>query len=352
MILPYPILLAGLASISQAILLPPTVSSTDKDIVNALPYEIEAQVSEKNLDLDCSGCPVATWEPSGIVWVQGIESKLQLQFSIQHNDVDALYLNGLQIYPTQAAIALEPLGAVQLVRDKDVHTIGFLRLGYELRITPVVKSEQDQLELIDIHLQIVEIADKFVDGLESVQLKLLKTSTGQLMIGDLETAPTTNPGGKDCNTLVCQLKKIITDKLSLFKSTKGCGSKAGHQKARPGSSPNSHYHQQHHHHKHHGLGRILHALKRIALHVLVPIFVGIVAGFTASLLGLIVGQAIVFLWRKLYRRGQKGSYSKVQQKEFSTKIAEATEDESKSFLEHQDPPPKYENIVEDEKTAE
>src|SRR5208282_4067390 len=132
----------------------------------------------RTLNLECSKCPVATFQPSGVVWVDGIESKLQLNFDIAQSEVDALQLNGVQVYPPHD-LPLEPLAALQITADpKDADTARYLRLGYELSITPVMKSEQDQLELIQIRLQIVEIGDKFVDGLDSVVLQLLKSPSG------------------------------------------------------------------------------------------------------------------------------------------------------------------------------
>ena len=65
--------------------------------------------------------------------------------------------------------------------------------------------------------------------------------------------------------------------------------------------------------------------------------IGVVVGVTTSLIGMVVGHLIVFLWRVLFRRGQRGQYRKVQQEETA-----AEEDETKSFIEHHGPPPTYE----------
>jgi hypothetical protein len=345
-----PAFIAGLAVVSQAFLLPPSISSSDTDIVNTLPFEVESEAIGQALDLPCMKCPVATSQG----WVRDVESKLRLQFSI-HDDIDTdkLYLNGFQIYPAQVAQS-DPLTALQLAANADENSfLPNLRLGYELRITPVVKSEQDQLELINIQLQIIEIANKFVDGLESVELKLLKTPSGKLMIGDLKTAPTTNPGSKDCKSLVCKLRVILANKLGQLKPKKGgCMKTRPHKAAsHPEGGRHGHgSHGPHRHHNHHGLARFFHALKSIALHILIPVFIGVVAGFTASLIGMIVGQAVVFLWRTFYRRGRKGAYSKVQQDE--TTVSRKGGDEAQAFLEHQGPPPVYEDVVVDEKSVE
>jgi hypothetical protein len=342
-------LVAGLATIGQAFLLPPSVSSADTDIINALPFEAKPGAEGRTLNLECKNCPVPKYQHPEEEWVYGVESKLQLQFAIAENKNDTLRLNGVQIYPPHELL-LEPLGALQITQEtQDNNYKVFLRLGYELNVTPIMKSEEDQLELILVRLQVVEIAGKFVDGLESVLLKLLKTPSGSLKIGDLATAPTTNPGGKDCKTLVCKLKSILTGKLSHLKPKKGCGSKAGAPKALPhGHGGHGSEHGAHRHHRHHGLSRFLHVLKRVAFHVLIPVLIGIAAGFTASLIGIFVGQSVVYFWRTFYRRGRKGPYSRVEQNE--TKADE--KDQEKSLLEHQDPPPVYEDVIEDAKSAE
>jgi hypothetical protein len=342
-------LVAGLATIGQAILLPPSVSSADTDIVNALPFEAKSGTEGRTLYLECKNCPVLSYQHTELTWVSGVESKLQLDFSIAENEIDTLNLNSVQIYPPHE-LPLEPLGAFQITQEsQDNYQPILLRLGYELNVTPVMKSEEDQLELILVRFQVVEIGGKFVDGLESVLLKLLKTPSGKLMIGDVETAPTINPGGKDCQTLLCKLKSIMTGNLAPLKPKKGCGSKKAPHKTLPhGHDDNGSNRGPHRHHRHHGLSRFLHALKRAAFHVLIPVLIGITAGLTASLIGMFVGQSVVFLWRTFYRRGRKGPYSRVEQCE--TKADE--KDQEKPLLEHQDPPPVYEDVIEDAKSAE
>jgi len=342
-------LVAGLATISQAILLPPSVSSADTDIVNTLPFEVKSGAEGRILDLECKNCPVLIKQQNEQKWVYDVESKLQLRFDITENEIDTLQLNGVQIYPPHG-LPLEPIGALQVTQETLDNDYKFsLRLGYELDVTPVIKSEEDQLELIFVRLQVVEIAGKFVDGLDSVLLKLLKTPSGKLMIGDLGTGPTTNPGGKDCQTLICKLKSILTGKLSHLKPKKGCGSKVAPAKGHHhGHGGHGSEHGAHRHHRHNGLSRFLHALKRAAFHVLIPVLSGIAAGFTASLLGMLVGQSAVFLWRTFYRRGRRGPCSRVERNETEAD----KKDQEKSLLEHQDPPPVYEDIVEDVKSVE
>lgn len=79
-------------------------------------------------------------------------------------------------------------------------------------------------------------------------------------------------------------------------------------------------------------------------------------GVTASLLGMVVGHLVVFVWRALFRHGSNQRYySELHQEEVAE---EEGDDESKGLVEHQGPPPvyedapAYEDAVADEKASE
>ena len=46
--------------------------------------------------------------------------------------------------------------------------------------------------------------------------------------------------------------------------------------------------------------------------MLLPVLVGVVVGMTASAIGMLVGQLVVFLWMKYRRSGRQGAYEAVQ----------------------------------------
>jgi hypothetical protein len=357
------ITVAGLAAVGQALLLPPTITTMDNDIISTLPFEVATEVDGRVLDLDCRGCRVAVPSHMGTTsWVEA-ENRLRLNFSIAHEDSEKLLLNGVQVYPT-SDLMIGTLTAPQIIKsthDHDDVVKSNPRLGYEFSIRPVVSDQQDQIELIAIYLQIIEVGAFFVDGLESVELKLLKTPSGKLMIGDLGTAPTTNPtptpgdSERECTTMICKWRVIIASKLSHLKSLKGCGGKTRPSGNLPASARPKHHgrprpHGLHrpyrHHKKNHGLG---HFMRSIVLHIFFPVVIGIFTGVTASLIGMIVGHLAIFLWRAFFRRGGKGAYAKVEQKDI---VVEDGGDETKGFLDHQGPPPVYEETVVDEKAAE
>jgi hypothetical protein len=356
----------ALVAVSQAFLLPPTITSADKNIIKALPFKDAVSIKDRVLDVDCPGCPVSVADIEGKIHsVQG-ESILRLQFSLSLiNDLDHLLLNGHQIYPIdlRSNIVMQPLEADQLVKSP-ADTWEYAaspELGYSISIRHPEVSNNERLGLIEIHIEIIEVDDKFVNGIPSVDVKLLETTTGKLMIADAEVATVRSPSSKptddsqECTSTICKWRAIIAHKLSKIS---GCAGKAhpgahgtgeasavrphGHGRPRP-------HHPHRHHHRHGGLGRFL---RNIVLRVLIPIMVGVVVGVTTSLVGMVVGHLIIFIWRVLFRRGQRGQYHRVQQE------VDVADDDNKILFKPQGPPPSYEEApayevaVADEKASE
>jgi len=343
-------------AVTNAFLLPPSVSSHDNELVKALPFELAPFTQLSTVRLPCKTCPVAVPNKGArYTWIDGVDNYLSLEFSVVPQDgsgADALFLNGVQIYPPRFDQLPEPLTALQVAAGTDPSEAANqnLRLGYELAFRPEQKSNADHLEFIAMHFQIVEIADKFIDGLEDLKVKLIKTPAGKIMIANVELTATTNPPTdprknlEDCKTLICRFRAIVAGKLSYKKAMKGdCGSKKSNY-----SVPTHHKHHsghRHHHHGHHnGFGRLMHAARSIAIHVLIPIFIGVAVGLTASIIGMIAGQIIVFFWRAIYRNGQ-GNYVRVEEEDEKEEEDEGEEsvNEKVAFLEAQAPTPVYED---------
>ncbi|TVY62898.1 hypothetical protein LSUE1_G006375 [Lachnellula suecica] len=336
---------AALVGVNSAFLLPPPMTSE----INALPFEDGTATDGRVMELSCPGCPVEITDIAGKVHSTDAQSVLKLNISISHDGADRLLLNGLPLYPIDPSSEafMIPLTADQLVKNED-NTWSYVStptLGYSLSVKHPVPSNDESLDLVAIHIEIVEVANKFLGGIPSVELKLLQTPSGQLMLGDAEiTTPKSavsepTDGGQECTTIVCKWRAIIADRLSKLK---GCGSKRpahakgpkhhGHKgQGRPHGRPHGHRPFRHHRHRH-SLGRLM---RNIAIHVLIPIFIGIVVGITASLVGVVVGNVAIFFWRLLFRRNT-AQYTKVAQIDI---VAEEGEDDKEAFLE---PPPSYE----------
>ncbi|KAM3083888.1 hypothetical protein ACMFMF_001250 [Clarireedia jacksonii] len=308
----------ALSAGSQAFLLPPSVSKAESDIINALPVDAAIEADRRLIGIDCPGCPITVQHSA----LQG-PNKLLLNFSISHDeDKDHLNINGLRFYPIDIA-SDPPLGhltAPQLIKTPSTTwaEAAYPELGFALRVHHAVPySKEDQLDLITVIFDVIEVGNTFVTGVPSVELKLLETPSGKLMIGDSQIIPVKShsasptDNAQECATPLCKWRAIIADRLSMLKGLTGCGGKA-----RPASESPHHGHGRPRPHGHH--------------------VIGIVAGITASVVGMIVGNLVVLVWRLLFRRGVQGAYTKVQQEDYS--VEECMEDK----------PPVYEDVVKED----
>ncbi|KAG4031000.1 hypothetical protein MFRU_010g01260 [Monilinia fructicola] len=372
----------ALATLSQAFLLPPTISKSDSDIVDALPFDAAIEADGRILAVDCPGCPILAQDIQGNRHDLKGQNRLKFDFSVSHDDgMDRVLLNGLQFYPIDMKPSLERLAAPQLIKTAEDKWAEVAQpgVGYAVRIhEPASYSKQDQIDLVIATLEIMEVGNKFVDNVDSIEIKIITTPSGKLMIGDVQVISASSKShpsdpaddGQECTTMLCKWRAIIEDKLSALK--KGCGGKAqpashhnrplanGHPRPHGqhgGPGPHGHHghhdgHGDHGHHgghgrphrfshKHHGITRFL---RGVVLHIVIPVIIGVVAGITASLVGMIVGHVIIFVWRLLFRRGSRSSYTTVQQDDVAEEGIEG-----KSFIQNQGPPPVYEDIIREEK---
>ena len=351
---------ALVATAAHAFLLPPTITEAESDIVDILPFEDALSIKDRVMELSCPGCPVSVTDIEGKVHTAQAESVLRLNFTLAFNGQgDQLLLNGHPLYPVDplSSSFTEPLTADQVVKSPDGswQYAASPKLGYALAVAHPSGPSSDEMGLVTIKLEILEVVEKFIHGIPPVVLKLVETPSGKLMIGDAEIVPTPSSksapsdSNKECTTTLCKWRAIIADKLS---KVKGCAGKKGNDHGKQGGvRPHGHgrprphgAHRPHrHHHRRGGFARFL---RSIVLHVFIPIMIGVVVGVTTSLIGMVAGHLIVFIWRTLFRRGQRGQYCRLQQEV----IVEDGDD--KKFLEPQGPPPIYEAVLVDEKASE
>jgi len=299
-----------------------------------------------------------------------VESRLRLDLSVVRAPygTDEVYLNNLRLFSGDIRERISPalttaLTAPQVI-ESTLHfgphawkVVGEPKLGYQISIRGSPAPFEDKEDTITFKLHIIEVGGRIITGIDDVMFKILKTESGRLVITDLKAisvknTPSTSHPGQECTTIVCKWRAIIAHRLS---KTKGCGGKS-----RPGSSsapaepkeedhvrPGAHSHRPHGHRQKHR--HIIRLLQSVVLHIFLPIAIGIVVGVTASLVGMLAGHLIVFLWRIFFRRGTKGTYSKVQQQ---TALDEEGSDESRLLKEPQGPPPLYEEVLLEEKALE
>lgn len=302
---------AGLAVASEAILLPPgsyDLSSSEPSI-KAPPYAIGADAEDQTVKLDCPGCPIVVAGDAALYRTQeGDSSHLELGFSIEHGlSGDRLMLNGFEIYPESDPLGPMPLRAKVKPDTDDYETqhlpIGSQDLGYSLRVNPdLARTIDGKNQLVAVDFQVLEIGNTFVQGLDSVHVKMVKkTETGALMIAQLETGPSENPvpqsNKQPCHTLMCALMgsmdKIMNQvrphrcnhpghhHMGSFANMMGHIGKPAPKEAEP--KPENKINQGEGQIHHHPQRTWVSLFKQLSYSILLPILIGIVAGISVSM---------------------------------------------------------------------
>ncbi|TKA22777.1 hypothetical protein B0A50_07879 [Salinomyces thailandicus] len=119
--------------------------------------------------------------------------------------------------------------------------------------------------------------------------------------------------------------------------------------------PHAHYAHPHGHGHGHFRAQFLHAFAKGLVALLIPVMAGITVGMFVSLVGLVFGRLIAYLWIRLARGGRRGSASASLQ----AIVLEEGEAEDKSLIAEMDAEalpryedaPAYEEVVTDEKEA-
>lgn len=309
-------------------------------------------------------------------WTNDVESDLIMHFAAKDNHltlngrpfypVTVQEMPGL-LFASQVKKASAPETAFERY-EKD------LKLSYTLEFQDEKTEDGNtvvgiMMTIIGLDGQMIKIdnvkiqAIKHADGSVSLPfLTKLKSSTNhpyhQLSLANLSTiAPSPSDPDAKCTNMVCRVMTKLSAAISTARakaataahSTKHAAKKmkgfcmrcfhrlAGHPHHPPptlaehdnegedGSVINlpTHNHvvpgqfRQPHHpgHRHHRGGflrKTMHLARHLFTFVLLPVIVGVAVGMTASAIGMLVGQAVVFLWMRYRRSGRQGTYEAVQ----------------------------------------
>lgn len=393
-----------------AFLLPPEVTDAEvraaADIANAnlAPLDVQSHV----VRLDCPGCPVLLRGRHGRPFQAEIDAptRLELSFSVERsNHGDRLVVNGFELFPHSNPLR-DALVAPQVIvveeenqeekeeQREDMkekrHWRGLgehkkhgynhgaplpQRLGYGLHVESKGEGRSGAFDVVEVELQIIEVGSVFVDGVPNVRVTLLRDATaygsGSMLIGGIVTgmpkklgaltmaAPADNP---ECTGALCRWLAAIREKLQGLKGSlktfghcHGGKPPVGHGMAGDVAQP-SHPHDHDAPEAAAEPGRAPYQerswgklFQYIGRHILLPVFVGIIAGVTISILGMAIGTAVVALWRVFRcRRSSANSrhhrhhrrHSRAHRKAVH-KEAAAAEEKSDLMADHQDPPPPY-----------
>lgn len=294
---------AGLVAITNALLLPPDLvvsgDASIDDVITILPAPTKNDADIAHLavpdthtvNLQCPGCfQIGRMH-------MNIPSHLKLDFSIESTDgVDRFTLNGYELYPnpdplrnTLTAPVLPDLpnrrpGTPRFpLRGGPKRPQRSQPLGFAMETGAVATKNDGDLQLISLDIQIIEVGNVLIRDIPDVRVKLVKTPSGKLLIGNIATVSSQTEAAdirgneKECSTMLCRWKALMSQKLSpIFR---GCGGSPRPHHQSEGEHQHGHGHMphpSHMNHRHHGFGIFV-------MRILFPVLIGIVAGISASL---------------------------------------------------------------------
>lgn len=263
------------AATAAAFLVVPDAPKDGEDIFRTLPaaiepFELPASALSQSIEVPCKHC-------------KGRDSHLKMDFEVQ-GDGKALMLNGFELYPNADPWHGDLVADVLRANGKPKEQ----RLGYGLAVRPEGMDERQHLEIIGVELRVVEVGRRFIGGVPTVKVKLIKAATGDIVIGGIDLlAP---PPKNHCTTMVCRVKALAKD---TWKSIKGCDKGHGHH------GPHGHHGHHHGHdnlvleggkrpespdHPHnHSWGKLF---ENVASYIFLPVVLGLVAGFSVALVAM------------------------------------------------------------------
>lgn len=210
-------------------------------------------------------------------------------------------------------------------------------VGYALEVMPLpAPADAPGTDLLDVRFTILDLESHPVP-VDTVAITLIHTPSGNLYIADTNVEKTAPPpeklSWKKCNGKPKCLQELVFSRIQdLLHSTKdriigmgkagrkGCHGKhkgamgiGGHHPHGDHFNPEGvdgrpHHHHHHPHHHGHHAGPFARTFSRIVRFIIIPAFIGVLAGVAASAIGMLVGQAVVFLWQRY--RGNKSQEHK------------------------------------------
>ncbi|KAG8625503.1 hypothetical protein KVT40_007254 [Elsinoe batatas] len=335
------------------------------------------------------------------MWIQGGANSLLLNISTIFGG-NAVGLEDYALYPPLASFKKAKVdmiradtSMVELVEGKANRISVTVTADSSMAKEEIVSPDADSVVRVQYQIMSIDNHPVTVDGIE---VTALKRKDGKMALLNAEPIPKANSifdslppavGGapapsapRPCSlpAPVCHFRDVLEAKLKevqaklptklQFPKKPGCHGRKGakthsgpdgvrlptHRRpphfqnkddARPPHRPDGHrgkpwmHGRPHHyfggpyHHHHHGG---LHRAAQGILFVLVPIFLGITMGMLVSMIGMVVGRLIAFVWMRFVRGGRCG-YASVRLNEDEAEAADKEETESVMS----EPLPQYED---------
>lgn len=350
-----------LAASAAAILIVPEVTESDEGVFRALPIEAEsleipASALAQSVDLPCRQC-------------RGRDTHLKMDFAVE--DSTRLTLNGFELYPKADPWHGDLTAAV--IRGSGVHRER--RLGYSLAVNHEGMDEEQGLGVVAVDLRVIEVGTRFVDDIPTVKIRLIQAPTGDIMIASVNVMETDGADKPKCDTFLCRIEGMFDHTWNKVKGGfKGCGGMRGHHKGK-GNGHHKHPHEKPEHRKgpmisdsrpnpgtqkhqelrHHSWSELI---ESVTSYVLLPVLLGITAGvgvamyvpklrlalyrmLTVSSLAMFLGSVVFRLAR--YFKGDTDEAFVCPFRKAAASEAIVDDAEKSGLMEHQDPPPQYED---------
>lgn len=253
----------ALAATATAFLIVPETTQIEDEVYKALPIdaytqEIPVTAMGQSIDVPCNKC-------------KGKDTHLSMDFAVEYGS--KLTLNGYELYPSADPWHGDLTATVVKGNGKKKEQL----LGYSLAVGPQAFDEQQHLEIINVGLHIIEVGGRFIEGIPTVTVKLIKAPTGEILIGDVSMQDAEQT---DCTDVWCRIKGGWNQAWKSL--NKGCG-KHMHHGHGPGKENIKIDGKRPHHDRpsrprpdhEHNWGQLL---KNIAVSILLPVLAGIAAG--------------------------------------------------------------------------
>lgn len=362
---------SALASASTAFLIPPEFPEHFKDTaIHGGPpqhmkdffHNVLAQRTT-TIELACPGCPFPLGQETGpdgeavTIFAHNVDSAIHLDFDTHDH---SLNINSQPLLPLDKA-ARTPFKAYLVRKNSGERSID-IPVNFALEVmAPIPSPHREGVSMIPVDLSILAL-DGLPVKVNSISLKLVQPPNHDFVLVRTELIPfEETPGAQECQEseawIPCRWQAIIaahvksmmdmartkSNEFHEWVKTKTPGCHGAGRKTN-GRHPHPHPNDQaarhrgphggHRHHRHQRFGHIIHQTFRF---LIIPALLGIIGGLTASAVGMIVGRALVYLYMRLYRRGQRGP---LQQEQL---IIVVEDDEKNGLLDEEDCLPAYED---------
>ncbi|KAG6104423.1 hypothetical protein E4U14_005729 [Claviceps sp. LM454 group G7] len=179
--------LFGLAATAAALVILPELADPDESMFRTLPHVDKVSSRPIFEDAHVVSVPCAQCD--------GANSNLRLGFRVV--DGTRLLVNGLELYPR----------AERATASK----VNSQRLGYSLSVVRQsvgAGAAGAKMQLLDVELRVLEVGDRFVEGVPVVNVKLFRGLNEEMKIADVAVAASRFSG---CHSMACRAKEGMAD---------------------------------------------------------------------------------------------------------------------------------------------